>query len=202
MKNVLKALDWAIKTANDNSHGYDQANRTGPDYDCSSFIAAALIQGGFKINKNSTTRNLLPQLVNEGFQIVTDPEKKPGDIFLNPGEHVVMMCGHGNIVHASINENGKISGGRTGDQNGKEIFTRKYYEPPKGWKYHLRYFKFFKKNEKPEITDSLINEIIRGNYGNGDTRKEKLKKLGFSEAEVKKIQSIVNKKLKEVKKWD
>lgn len=197
MKNVLKALDWAIKTANDNSHGYDQINRTGPDYDCSSFIAAALIQGGFKINKNSTTRNLLSQLINEGFQIVTDPEKKPGDIFLNPGEHVVMMCGDGNIVHASINENGKISGGRTGDQNGKEIFTRKYYEPSGGWRYHLRYIA---KKETPEISDSLINEIIRGNFGNGNERKTKLKNLGFSDAEIKKIQSLVNKKLKEVKK--
>ena len=197
MKNILKSLDWAIKTANDNSHGYDQKNRTGPDYDCSSFVAAALIQGGFKVNKNSTTRNLLSQLVKEGFQIITDPEKKPGDIFLNPGEHVIMMCGNGNIVHASINENGKISGGRTGDQTGKEICTRKFYAPAGGWKYHLRYFE---KKKKPEITDSLINEVIRGNYGNGDERKEKLKKLGFSDADIKKIQSLVNKKLKEVKK--
>jgi hypothetical protein len=29
-----------------------------------------------------------------------------------------------------------------------------------------------------------------------------LKKLGFSDSDIKKIQSLVNKKLKEVKKWD
>ena len=54
--------------------------------------------------------------------------------------------------------------------------------------------------DKPGNTDKHGNEGIKGKYGNGDTRKEKLKKLGFSDAEVKKIQSLVNKKLKEVKK--
>ncbi|MBQ1998417.1 MAG: hypothetical protein II220_02900, partial [Spirochaetales bacterium] len=63
--------------------------------------------------------------------------------------------------------------------------------------YHLRYFE---NSKKPEITDNLINEVIRGKYGNGVERKEKLKKLGFSDSDIKKIQSLVNKKLKEVKK--
>ncbi len=35
-----------------------------------------------------------------------------------------------NIGHASIDENGKISGGKTGDQTGKEICIRKWYNKP------------------------------------------------------------------------
>ena len=36
MKNIVEeAVQWAIDTANDSSHGYDQGNRWGPDYDCS-----------------------------------------------------------------------------------------------------------------------------------------------------------------------
>lgn len=41
------------------------------------------------------------------------------------------------IGHASIDENGKIQGGKVGDQNGKEVCTRSYYMHSKGW-YLLR----------------------------------------------------------------
>lgn len=37
------------------------------------------------------------------------------------------------IGHASIDENGKISGGKAGDQNGKEVYTRSWYKHSKGW---------------------------------------------------------------------
>lgn len=39
------------------------------------------------------------------------------------------------IGHASIDENGKISGGKTGDQTGKEIFIRNWYSKP--WNVYL-----------------------------------------------------------------
>lgn len=39
------------------------------------------------------------------------------------------------IGHASIDENGKISGGKVGDQTGKEIFIRKWYSRP--WNVYL-----------------------------------------------------------------
>lgn len=41
------------------------------------------------------------------------------------------------IGHASIDENGKIQGGKVGDQTGKEVCTRSYYVHSKGW-YLLR----------------------------------------------------------------
>lgn len=48
-----------------------------------------------------------------------------------------MYIGNGNIVHASINELGKITGGKPGDQTGKEICVRGYYNKP--WTAVLRY---------------------------------------------------------------
>jgi len=44
---VEAMVAWAVATANDQSHGYSQENRTGPDYDCSSFVYYALKAGGF-----------------------------------------------------------------------------------------------------------------------------------------------------------
>lgn len=38
---VESAISWAIAIANDNSHGYSQSSRWGPDYDCSSFVISA-----------------------------------------------------------------------------------------------------------------------------------------------------------------
>lgn len=39
------------------------------------------------------------------------------------------------IIHASINENGKITGGKPGDQTGKEVCVRKWYSKP--WDYYI-----------------------------------------------------------------
>jgi hypothetical protein len=38
---ILSAINWAVAIANDDSHGYDQTNRWGPDYDCSSLVIQA-----------------------------------------------------------------------------------------------------------------------------------------------------------------
>lgn len=137
MGNINNAVEWAVAIANDNTHGYDQTHRNGPDYDCSSLIGTALANAGYPVSKSSTTRNLYDQLVNAGFKKCQKPWKR-GDIHLAVGHHVVMSVDANNIVHASINEFGGITGGKTGDQTGKEICTRSYYEPSYGWSYHLR----------------------------------------------------------------
>lgn len=38
------------------------------------------------------------------------------------------------IGHASISETGRITGGKAGDQSGKEVFTRNWYKHSKGWR--------------------------------------------------------------------
>ena len=150
-KSIEKAVAWMEKIAKDDTHGYDQAKRLGPDYDCSSFLSQGLIEGGFNIKKGSTTSTLYDQLKAEGFKPCTKPWKR-GDIHLSVGHHVATSTDANNVVHASINEKGTVTGGKTGDQTGKEICVRSYYEHPKGWTYHLRYEA--QSTEKPSTKSS------------------------------------------------
>ena len=135
-KDVEAFVAWQEKIAKDNSHGYDQAHRNGPDYDCSSLCGTALNKAGFNVSPSSTTRNLRAQLLADGWTYCKPPWRR-GDIHLKESSHVVTSVDANNIVHASINENGGITGGKTGDQTGKEICIRPYYDKP--WDYHLRY---------------------------------------------------------------
>lgn len=191
MGDIEKAVKWAIDTANDNTHGYDQVRRNSPDFDCSSFVATALNYAGFNVPKSAYTGNLLKYLLSVGFkQVSLSAKRERGDIFLTPYKHVVLCVDSVHIVHASINEKGTTKGGKTGDQTGKEICTRKFYTPRYGWKYHLRYGG---KTEQQEELDDLISDIINGKYGNGIDRKNKLESLGYN---YKEIQKLVNERLK------
>ena len=139
MSKVDTYTDYMIAIANDNSHGYSQINRGGnPDFDCSSLVGHALAKAGFKVNVNSTTRNLYEQLKRCGFTSCSRPFQK-GDIHLAVGHHVCVSTDSEHIVHASIDEIGTTKGRKAGDQTGKEICIRKYYTPSYGWNYHLRY---------------------------------------------------------------
>lgn len=141
MPSIEKAVKYMEDIANDNSHGYAQDHRNGdPDYDCSSLVGTALNVAGFNVSKGSTTRNLYQQLINCGFkELSIDAPRKRGDIFLSVGHHVVMCVDADNIAHASLNENSGIKNGQPGDQTGKEICIRSYYDHKNGWNYHLRY---------------------------------------------------------------
>lgn len=137
------ALRWMVDIANDDRHGYDQARRTGPDYDCSSLITIALGKAGFNVGVGSTA-TMYGQLIKAGFKDVIKNVStssqlglKRGDILLAPGHHTAAYLGKGQIVHASINELGKITGGKTGDQTGKEIRVAPYYNKP--WQHVLRF---------------------------------------------------------------
>lgn len=50
-----------------------------------------------------------------------------------------------------------------------------------------------KSDVKKRITNKLITDVISGKYGNGDERKNKLKKLGY---DYEKVQKAVNKAIK------
>ena len=124
---IEKAIEWAVKIAEDNTHGYDQTDRWSPDYDCSSFLISAYRQAGMTINA-SYTGDMENGFVKAGFESLpfNENDLQRGDVILKDG-HVVMFIGNGEIVHASINENGEITGGQTGDQTGKEICVRSFY---------------------------------------------------------------------------
>lgn len=137
MGNINTAIAWAIAIANDDTHGYDQGSRLGPDYDCSSFVSTALYNGGYSISPSNTTSTLESALRGIGFTPCSEPWVK-GDIHLKIGYHVCMSINSSQIVEASINENGGTTGGQTGDQTGQEIWVHNYYEYTGGWDVHLR----------------------------------------------------------------
>lgn len=137
MSKIEKTVAWAEQIAADDRHGYSQVHRNSPDYDCSSFVGTALAKAGFPISIYSTTRNLGEQLENAGFVKSGKPWRR-GDIHLAAGHHVTMSVDANRIVHASQSENGGIDG-QTGDQTGKEICVRSYYDLPYENTVHYRY---------------------------------------------------------------
>lgn len=191
MGDIQSAVSFMIDVANDNSHGYDQANRYGPDYDCSSLVSTALYQAGFDVSPYSWTGNLYEQLKTCGFrEIPANATWLAGDIHLTPGKHVAMSVNPHEIAHASINELGKITDGETGDQTGKEICIRNFYTPSYGWKYHLRCsFDHYEDTLKPINIVAL--EVIKGLWGNGDERRQALHSAGYNAAEVQEVVNLI-----------
>ena len=146
MSAIDTVVSKALAIANDASHGYDQGSRWGPDYDCSSFIITVWQDSGVPVKSGGATYtgNMKRVFLANGFRDVTASVNRSsgsglqkGDVLLNEASHTAMYIGSGQIVHASINELGRVTGGRKGDQTGKEICVRSYYNKP--WDCVLRY---------------------------------------------------------------
>ena len=170
MSKIENAVAWAEQIAADDRHGYSQVHRNSPDYDCSSFVGTALAKAGFPVSQYSTTRNLGEQLKKAGFVKCEKPWRR-GDIHLAAGHHVTMSTDSAHIVHASQSENGGIDG-QTGDQTGKEICIRSYYDLPYGNTEHYRYCgaekpqKVIEKTIKTESARSFDRKIAGAYYTN------------------------------------
>lgn len=130
---IDKAVSWALKIANDDSHQYSQAVRWGPSYDCSSFVISAFEQAGAPVKKKgaNTTHNMKSAFLECGFEDVTSSITlssgkglKKGDVLLNIQRHAALVRdNNGGIVHGSSPANG--------------ICIRTYYNYP--WDCVLRY---------------------------------------------------------------
>ena len=143
---AIAAIDRACRVW---SVGYDQSQRwniyNGGETDCSALVIWALKQGGFDTGSATYTGNLSYNLTRRGWLRL--PANlgilQPGDILLNDTHHVCMVIsGHGHsaiIAQASIDERGRASGGRAGDQTGGETNERKVYTYRHGWDCILRY---------------------------------------------------------------
>lgn len=123
---VEKAIDWAISIANDDTHGYSQENRNGPDYDCSSFVSTAFKKGGFTVSGSLGTANMLNAFLSIGFTKYNlgTVTLQRGDILLRPrtssrGGHTELYIGNNQCVAAHDNYDDQ-----SGDGNGREIQVR------------------------------------------------------------------------------
>ena len=140
---IDNAVARALEIAADDSHGYDQTSRWGPDYDCSSLVISAFRKAGVPLSC-TYTGNMRSDMMRCGFvdatgsvDLGTGAGLERGDVLLNHVHHTAMYIGDGQLVQASINEYGTTTGGQIGDQTGREIYTRGYYNYP--WNTVLRY---------------------------------------------------------------
>lgn len=138
---VEKAVAWAIQTANDNSHGYSQADRWGPDYDCSSFVITAWEQAGVPVRSGGATYtgNMKGAFLGCGFTDVTNLVNlgsgggiQAGDVLLCPS-HTCLAIGAGRVANCRTDEGHP----QAGDQSGSEIRLQGYWNYP--WTTVLRY---------------------------------------------------------------
>lgn len=149
------AVDFAVKIANDNSHGYSQSVRSlyniinPKSFDCSSLALTAyyyaLQKNGLAAQANylkancSYTGNML-KMLNAGFEIVARNQTAhaqmiKGDLELNTTHHVAMAVNKDIIVHARSSEGTKD----TKDNSGNEIRTQPWYLYSHGWTHRLRF---------------------------------------------------------------
>ena len=168
----------AVQIAEDDSHGYSQYNRDGnPDYDCSSLVIDLWQRCGVPVRDHGATYtgNMLGAFLQCGFRKVNPAIEtlQAGDVLLNVVHHTALYIGNGQIVQATIAENGTIHG-QPGDQTGTEIGIFKYYDYP--WNYVLRYQGTAPAPDpKPEpspisyteddCVSVKIPELIRGEWG-------------------------------------
>lgn len=148
MSKIEQAVQWMENTAKNSAHGYDQIYRWGEkgDYDCSSAVITACQQAGIPVKSNGATYtgNMCPVFLRCGFvdvtsivNLATGAGLVRGDVLLNVTHHTAMYCGSGMEVEASINEKGTATGGKPGDQTGREFLIRAYRNYP--WTNVLRY---------------------------------------------------------------
>lgn len=163
VQDIIDAMvGYAVRIANDNSHGYSQAvrslyNTKNPtSFDCSS-LALTAIQYAFEkfgitptpkdINARASklddglsyTGNML-NLQKLGFEIVATNQTahgkmQKGDLELSLWHHVAMAIDGDNIVHARSSEGTSD----TKDGSGNEIRTQPWYQYSKGWTHRLRF---------------------------------------------------------------
>ena len=140
------ATRWMEALAADQTHGYSQANRWGPNYDCSSSVISAYEQAGVPVKARGATYtgNMRGVFLACGFADVTNQVNLNtgaglvrGDVLLyhigGTTGHTAMYAGSGNIVHARGQSYGSAASGDQGSEIAVTAYTRSK------WQYVLRY---------------------------------------------------------------
>ena len=185
--------------------GYDQSQRwtylnipaktinSNREADCSSFCGGVAYLGGYlqagDIGPSVTfyTGNFAAVLQKRGFSVLPFTglsALRPGDFVLSTRGHVEFVYSDGRFVSANIDENGRASGGRAGDQTGGEVHFKNPYNYSKGWTHIVR-----PPAEAAIITSKsisqLADEVLAGKHGTGAARKKSLgSKYAVVQAEV------------------
>lgn len=134
----INYVNWAIQTANDNTHGYSMGGRTGnPDYDCSSFVFYALKNSGYDVGDWPFSTDGMPSTLQRlGFTMIPFPSEdqlQPGDIMWWDGSgsdgHTEIYIGNGQRVgaHGCHGENRSPAPGDSGDEVSVKPFDRGSY---------------------------------------------------------------------------
>jgi len=155
---VENYVQMAINIANNNQHGYSQANRDGyPDYDCSSLVCNVVQRSGIPVMENgaSYTGNMRAAFIKSGFtpvsvNLANCAGMERGDILLNDQSHTAIYIGNGQIVQAG----GTDGHPEPGDQTGREIQVMRYYNFP--WSVVLRYPHNSKTSDGADIQPDLL----------------------------------------------
>ncbi len=185
------ATTYAKKYANGN-YGYSQG--TGKkdgrwsgethepgNFDCSSFCGVVALKGGFVkravLAGTFYTGNFVSKLTKTGMYTAISARGlslaqlkakcKEGDFLLGPG-HVVYCLGNGKCVSFEADERGKSTGGKPGDQTGKEGRIRSIYARSRGWTHIVR----------PKSFATLMGPVLAAKFrGKTDTSAMELLKM-------------------------
>ena len=183
---IEDAVAWAIETANDQSHGYSQADRWGPDYDCSSFVISAFEQAGVSLREAgaSDTGNMRGPMIACGFVDVTYAigldsgyGLQPGDVLLNYSAHTCLAIGGGKVANCRTDEGHPQSG----DQSGNEIRIQSYWNFP--WNCVLRY-------KGSHIGSNVTGPNIPASSGGSSSSRSTLKQ-GMRGDDVRDLQNLL-----------
>lgn len=115
--------------------------------DCSAAYAGLCKMAGIPINvKGTCYSGNIAQLAKATGMISVEPfrsldQAQPGGALVAPGRHVVTVLDNGECLSPEVNELGKITGGKPGDQTGNEVRIRKLYVRSGGWKWVLNIIK-------------------------------------------------------------
>ena len=204
----MVAAATAIDKANT---GYDQSQRwsffdrktkkikANGEGDCSSVCGAIAVLGGYDVDLSDPfyTGTFKDRLVKAGFKAIKYTklsDLRVGDFVLSLKGHVEFVPAEGMMFSANIDENGRASGGKAGDQTRREVFFKKAYSYSKGWDWILRPpVESSSGGSSSKTVAVLAQEVIDGKWGNGEARVSALTKAGY---DAKAVQAAVNKKLK------
>lgn len=200
-----RAVQIAVQIANDDRHGYSQANRYGTleagDFDCSSLVIYCYDRAFKEAGKTPTpknagasyTGNMLAGFTRCGFKSFRDNNGaglQVGDILLNEARHTAIVCSVDPVK--VVNARGDIDG-VAGDSTSTEIRIQNYWSYPWDWVLRMGNTETGTKPTTSETSKpSGIGAIIASKIMGWMMAKTPLLKKGATGFAVFQMQNLVN----------